>query len=175
MASGSLDLKSIIRDIPDFPKPGIIFKDITPLLKNGDAFHQAVDVMADHLKGLQLDLIVGVESRGFIFCPVLAYKLNVGFIPVRKKGKLPYKTESEAYSLEYGEAVVEMHQDAVEPGMRVAVVDDLLATGGTAAATARLVEKLGGEVLAINFLIELSFLKGREKLSKYAVSSVISY
>ena len=175
MASGSLDLKSIIRDIPDFPKPGIIFKDITPLLKNGDAFHQAVDVMADHLKGLQLDLIVGVESRGFIFCPVLAYKLNVGFIPVRKKGKLPYKTESEAYSLEYGEAVVEMHQDAIEPGMRVAVVDDLLATGGTAAATARLVEKLGGEVLAINFLIELSFLKGREKLSKYAVSSVISY
>ena len=139
MPSNSLDLKSIIRDIPDFPQKGILFKDITPLLQNAAAFHQAVDFMADQLKDLKLDLIAGVESRGFIFCPVIAYKLNVGFIPDRKKGKLPYKTTSEAYSLEYGEAVVEMHQDAVSKGQRVAIVDDLLATGGTAAATARLI------------------------------------
>jgi len=175
MPSHSLDLKNIIRDIPDFPKKGIMFKDITPLLKDAAAFHQAVDTMADKLKDLKLDLIAGVESRGFIFCPVLAYKLNVGFIPVRKKGKLPYKTTSEAYSLEYGEAVVEMHEDAVSKGQRVAIVDDLLATGGTAAATARLIEKLGGQVPAISFLIELSFLNGREKLAKYPVSSVITY
>ena len=175
MPSNSLDLKSIIRDIPDFPKKGIIFKDITPLLRDAEAFRQAVDIMADHFKHLKLDVIAGVESRGFIFCPVLAYKLGIGFIPVRKKGKLPYKTECESYSLEYGEAVVEMHQDAVSKGDRVAIVDDLLATGGTAAATARLIEKLGGQVQAISFLIELSFLNGREKLAKYPVSSVITY
>ncbi|MBP9864885.1 MAG: adenine phosphoribosyltransferase [Candidatus Omnitrophica bacterium] len=175
MPANSLDLKSIIRDIPDFPKKGILFKDITPLLKDAAAFHQAVDIMADKLKDLKLDLIAGVESRGFIFCPVLAYKLNVGFIPVRKKGKLPYKTTSESYSLEYGEAAVEIHEDAVSKGQRVAIVDDLLATGGTAAATARLIEKLGGVVPAISFLIELSFLNGREKLAKYPVSAVITY
>lgn len=175
MPSTPMDLKSIIRDVPDFPKKGIVFKDITPLLKDASAFHQAVDVMADHLKDLKLDLIAGVESRGFIFCPVLAYKLNLGFIPVRKKGKLPHKTEAESYSLEYGEAVVEIHQDAIHKGARVAIVDDLLATGGTAAATARLIEKLGGQVVAMSFLIELSFLNGREKLAKHPVSAVITY
>ncbi len=150
-------------------------KDITPLLKNARAFHQAIDILADHLSKQKIDLIVGIESRGFIFSPVLAYKLNVGFIPVRKKGKLPHKTEEESYSLEYGEAVLEIHQDAVARGARVAIVDDLLATGGTALAAAKLIEKLGGEVVCMGFLIELAFLNGREKLAKYPTSAVITY
>lgn len=170
-----MDLRTIIRDVPDFPKKGIVFKDITPLLKDPLAFRLAVDTLASKLENQKIDLLVGIESRGFIFSPVLAYKLNVGFVPVRKKGKLPHHTESEAYSLEYGEAVLEIHKDAVTPGMRVAIVDDLLATGGTAQAAVKLIEKLGGQVAAVGFLIELGFLKGREKLSKYSVSSVISY
>ena len=168
-------LKAAIRDVPDFPKKGIIFKDITPLLKDAAAFRQAVDTLAQKLAGQKIDVIVGIESRGFIFSPVLAYKLNVGFIPVRKKGKLPHHTEEESYSLEYGEAVLEIHKDALEKGARVAIVDDLLATGGTALAAARLIEKLGGQVASIGFLIELSFLEGRKKLAQYPVSSVITY
>ena len=168
-------LKTSIRDVPDFPKTGVLFKDITPLLKDSTAFHRVIDTMAEWLIPQKPDYIVGVESRGFIFSPVLAYKLNAGFIPVRKKGKLPHETEEVAYALEYGEAVLEIHRDAIPAGARVAIVDDLLATGGTALAAAHLVEKLGGNVVSVNFLIELSFLNGREKLSKYPVKSVITY
>lgn len=168
-------IQNIIRDIPDFPKKGILFKDITPLLKHPDAFRYAVDTIAEELSKKQIDFIVGIESRGFIFSPVLAYKLNVGFIPVRKKGKLPWQTEQVAYALEYGEAVLEIHKDAVEKGARVAIVDDLLATGGTALAAAHLVEKLGGRVTSISFLVELLFLNGRKKLSQYDVFSLIQY
>jgi len=168
-------LQSLIRDIPDFPKKGIIFKDITPLLQDAEAFRCAVDGLSQELQKKNIDFIVGIESRGFIFSPVLAYKLGVGFVPVRKKGKLPWETEQVAYTLEYGEAVLEIHQDAFKPGARVAVVDDLLATGGTAFAAAHLVEKLGAEVAIIAFLVELKFLNGREKLSQYDIFSLIQY
>jgi adenine phosphoribosyltransferase len=140
-----------------------------------EAFREAVDTMAAKLETKQLDYIVGIESRGFIFSPILAYKLGIGFVPVRKKGKLPFKTEQIAYSLEYGEAVLEIHVDALQPGARVAIVDDLLATGGTALAAAHLVEKLGGKVETISFLVELNFLNGREKLSRFNVFSLIQY
>lgn len=168
-------LKEIIRDIPDFPKKGIIFKDITPVLKHPRTFREAVDALAASLAEKKIDYIVGIESRGFIFSPVLAYKLNTGFVPVRKKGKLPHKTEQVAYALEYGEAVLEIHRDALPAGARVAIVDDLLATGGTALAAAHLVEKLGAEVAKMVFLVELNFLKGREKLSRYDVFSLVQY
>ena len=168
-------IQNIIRDIPDFPKKGILFKDITPLLRHPDAFRYAVDAISEALSKKELDLIVGIESRGFIFSPVLAYKLNVGFVPVRKKGKLPWQTEQVSYTLEYGEAVLEIHKDAIERGARVAIVDDLLATGGTAVAAAHLVEKLGGKVVHIAFLVELLFLNGRKKLSQYDVFSLIQY
>lgn len=169
------DLKKLIRDVPDFPKKGIIFKDITPILKDPKALEFAVDELAHLLCGAQPDQIVGIESRGFIFSPILAYKLKAGFIPVRKRGKLPAKTIRTAYSLEYGEAELEIHQDAIFKGMKVAVVDDLLATGGTSKAAIELVEKLGGKVVAVGFLVELGFLKGREKLSGYNVFSLIQY
>ncbi|HXV28173.1 MAG TPA: adenine phosphoribosyltransferase [bacterium] len=168
-------LQNLIRDVPDFPKKGILFKDITTLLKDPAAFHFAVDQLAKELKNKRIDFIVGIESRGFIFSPVLAYKLNAGFVPVRKQGKLPSHTEQVAYTLEYGEAVLEIHKDAFPKGARVAIVDDLLATGGTALATAHLVEKLGGTVESIVFLIELNFLNGREKLSRYNLFSLIHY
>ena len=169
------NLKALIRDIPDFPKKGIIFKDITPILKQPEALQFAVDEMADFLKDARPDPIVGIESRGFIFSPILAYKLKAGFVPIRKPGKLPAKTIKTSYQLEYGENELEIHHDAILQGMRVAVVDDLLATGGTAQAAIRLVEKLGGEVVAVAFLVELAFLKGRGKLSGYNVSSIIQY
>jgi len=169
------DIKSVIRDIPDFPKKGIIFKDITPMLKDPQTFNKAINALADYLREKKIDYLVGIESRGFIFSPVLAYQMGVGFIPVRKKGKLPYKTENISYTLEYGEAILEIHQDAIEKGSRVAIVDDLLATGGTALAAAHLVEKLGGSVESIAFIIELGFLKGKEKLSAYDVFSLIQY
>ena len=169
------NLKALIRDIPDFPKKGIIFKDITPILKQPEALQFAADEMADLLRDSRPDQIVGIESRGFIFGPILAYKLKAGFVPIRKPGKLPAKTIRTAYQLEYGENELEIHQDAILQGMRVAVVDDLLATGGTAGAAIRLVEKLGGEVVAVAFLVELTFLKGRGKLSGYNVSSIIQY
>lgn len=168
-------LRSMVRDVPDFPKKGILFKDITPLLKDPQALQFAADELTARLEETAPDQIVGIESRGFIFSPILAYKLKAGFIPVRKKGKLPSLTLRTSYQLEYGEAELEIHQDAILKGMRVAVVDDLLATGGTARAAVDLVEKLGGKVVGIAFLVELTFLKGREKLSGYPVFSLIQY
>ncbi len=170
-----IEIKKVIRDVPDFPKKGILFKDITPLLKHPELFRKVIDTMANALQDKKIDYIVGIESRGFIFSPILAYKLKAGFVPVRKKGKLPHKTEEVAYDLEYGQAVLEIHQDALPKGSQVAIVDDLLATGGTALAAAQLVEKLGGNVQKIAFLVELLFLKGREKLNRYDVFSVIQY
>ncbi|MBI3313537.1 MAG: adenine phosphoribosyltransferase [Candidatus Omnitrophica bacterium] len=168
-------LKSIVRDIPDFPKKGIVFKDITPLLKHPQGFRYCVDALMNHLRAKKVDYVIGIESRGFIFSPILAYNLNVGFVPVRKQGKLPSRTHRMAYALEYGEAVLEIHQDAIHEGSRVAIVDDLLATGGTALAASHLVEKLGGKVVSIDFLIELEFLKGRDKLAGYDVFSILKY
>jgi len=169
------DLREIIRDIPDFPKKGIIFKDITPVLKNADAFRYVVDLFASEMQSKRIDFIAGIESRGFIFSPVLAYQLNTGFIPVRKKGKLPAETEAMSYDLEYGQAVLEIHRDAFPKGARVVIIDDLLATGGTALAAAKLIEKLGGTVEKVAFLVELLFLEGRKKLAKYDVFSIVQY
>lgn len=168
-------MKSLIRDVPDFPKKGILFKDITPILKSPEALQFAVDELTELLGEMGPDQIVGIESRGFIFSPILAYKLKAGFVPVRKKGKLPWQTIRASYQLEYGESELEIHKDAVFDGVKVAVVDDLLATGGTAKAAIQLVEKLGGKVVAVAFLVELTFLKGREKLSDYPVFSLIQY
>lgn len=165
----------MVRDVPDFPKKGILFKDITPILKDSKALAFATDELTSCLEETRPDLIVGIESRGFIFSPILAYKLKAGFIPVRKKGKLPWETIRASYELEYGSSELEIHQDAVFQGARVAVVDDLLATGGTARAAIQLVEKLGGEVVGVAFLVELAFLKGREKLPGYPVFSLIQY
>ena len=173
--NSSNHLKSLIRNIPDFPKKGILFKDITPLLKNPEALQFAVDELAELLEGTHPEQIVGIESRGFIFSPILAYKLKAGFIPVRKGGKLPAETIRASYELEYGSSELEIHQDAILEGMRVAVVDDLLATGGTSQAAIQLVEKLGGKVVAVAFLVELAFLRGREKLAGYDVFSLIQY
>ncbi len=169
------DLKKIIRDIPDFPKPGIIFKDITPVLKNAAAFNYALNVMQKVLDKYNFDYIAGIESRGFIFGAALAEKINRGFIPIRKPGKLPYKSFQEEYTLEYGTNMLEIHQDAVSTGDAVAVVDDLLATGGTALAANRLIERCGGRVAVDLFLIELSFLKGRALLKDVQTETIISY
>ena len=162
-----MDLLTFIRDIPDFPKPGIIFKDITPLLNNPEAFKASIEQLASRYAGTRIDKIVGIEARGFIFAGALAYRLGTGMVPVRKKGKLPYKTLSETYELEYGTDTMEMHEDAIKPGDHVLVLDDLIATGGTLAATCRLVEKLGGSIVEVAILIELSFLNGREKVKEY--------
>jgi adenine phosphoribosyltransferase len=164
-----------IRDVPNFPKEGILFKDITTLLKDAAAFRQAVDLMAATYRRKDVDLVVGVESRGFIFGGALAYLLDAGFVPVRKEGKLPGQKISESYALEYGSAVLEIHKDAIKPGQAVVIVDDLLATGGTARATARLVQQLQGRVVGISFLIELQFLKGAENLSEYKVVSHLKF
>ena len=163
-----------IRNIPDFPKPGIQFKDVTPLIGNGPAFRACVDLLAEHARSSGAELIVGIESRGFIFGAALADRLGLGFVPVRKPGKLPYKTTKETYSLEYGTDALEMHEDAVE-GRRCLIVDDLLATGGTAAATARLVERCRGRVEGFLFVIELAFLKGRERLGTRRTDAIITY
>ncbi|HYM49737.1 MAG TPA: adenine phosphoribosyltransferase [Candidatus Limnocylindrales bacterium] len=168
-------LREKIRDVPNFPKEGILFKDITTLLKDRDAFRQVVDMMAHTYRQRQVDLVVGVESRGFIFGGALAYELHAGFVPVRKEGKLPSHKISESYALEYGSAVLEIHKDAIRPGQAVVIVDDLLATGGTARATARLVQQLGGDVVGISFLIELKFLKGAETLKEYPVVSHLQF
>jgi adenine phosphoribosyltransferase len=168
-------LKSHIRDVPDFPKPGIVFKDITPLLSAPEAFRTAVDLLVEHYRPMKLDTVVAVESRGFIFGSVLAHSLGLPLSIVRKPGKLPWKTHSVEYTLEYGTDKLEIHQDALEKGHRVAVIDDLLATGGTAAATAQLCSRLGAEVLDCGFVIELSFLGGREKISPTRCFSLISY
>jgi len=170
-----MDLRSLIRDVPDFPKPGIVFKDITTLTKNPDGFRQAVDEMTALYEGREVNVVVGVESRGFIFGGAVAYLLGAGFVPARKPGKLPAGAISAEYELEYGTDKLEMHQDAIEKGQNVLIVDDLLATGGTAAATVKLVEKLGGNIIGIVFLIDLTFLGGREKLADYEVSSLIEY
>ena len=170
-----MNLEEKIRNVQDFPKPGIGFKDITTLLKDGEALREAIDRMADNLKDKKVDLIVGPEARGFIFATPLAYKLGVGFVPVRKPGKLPSEVVSYEYELEYGTDVLEIHKDAIYEGCRVAIVDDLLATGGTISAVTSLVEKLGGEVVGLEFLIELDFLEGRKKLSKYDVNSLVHY
>jgi adenine phosphoribosyltransferase len=170
-----MDLAKIIRDVPDFPEKGIIFKDITTLLKDKDALKYVIDVMVERYRDKQIDKIVGIESRGFIFGGAVAYLLECGFVPARKPGKLPAEKISESYSLEYGTNTLEIHTDAIEAGERVLIIDDLLATGGTAAAVAKMVEQLKGDVVAIEFLIELEFLNGREKVKEYNVNSYIRY
>ena len=170
-----MDFKQTIREIKDFPKEGIDFKDITTLMQNGEAFKYTIDQFVNELKDQNIDIIVGPEARGFLMGTPVAYALGVGFVPVRKPGKLPYETESYEYGLEYGTDVLEIHKDAIKPGQRVAIVDDLLATGGTMEAAAKLIEKLGGEVVSMQFLIELESLEGREKLSKYNVNSLLQY
>ncbi|HEV2178295.1 MAG TPA: adenine phosphoribosyltransferase [Terriglobia bacterium] len=169
------DLKKLIREVPDFPKPGILFYDITTLLKNPVGLHGAVDLLANHYVGRKIDRVIGIEARGFIFAPMVAYRLNAGFVPVRKPTKLPAATARATYHLEYGEDALEIHRDAIGAGEHVLIIDDLLATGGTAAAVAGLVESLGGEVAGLGFLIELEFLKGRDKLTKYDLHSVLKY
>ena len=169
------ELEEYIRDVPDFPKKGIVFKDITTLLKDNDALKRAVDEMYEIVKDMEIDKVIGVESRGFIFSPLLAYKLNAGFVPVRKPGKLPADVISETYELEYGTDKLEIHKDAINEGDNVLIVDDLIATGGTAKAVCRMVERLGGKIVGLEFLIELTFLKGREKLKEYNVFSIIKY
>lgn len=169
------DLMSRIRDIPDFPKPGILFKDISPLLQDPDALPRAVDLLAEPFVDQSIDMVMGIESRGFLFGPAVACRLGAGFAPVRKRGKLPAETWAEEYILEYGTDAVEIHKDAVEKGMKVLVVDDLIATGGTAGATVSLLEKCGAQVDGISFLIELSALDGRSKLGSHKVHSVIRY
>ena len=168
-------IRQAIRDIPNFPKPGIIFKDITPLLGNGRLFKQTIDLLADRYRPQEVDIILGIESRGFIIGAALAYRLEAGFCIVRKPGKLPYETHRASYFLEYGSDTLEVHRDALQPNARVLIVDDLLATGGTASAAAELVQKLGGRVVECAFVIELSFLKGREKLKPHGVFSLIQY
>ena len=170
-----MEFEKLIRDVPDFPKKGIMFKDITTLLQDGEAFRQAMNQIMKKYLDARIDKVVGIEARGFILGGVLAYKLGCGFVPARKPGKLPAKTIREEYTLEYGSNALEIHQDGIRKGERVLIVDDLLATGGTALATARLVEKLGGEVVAIQFLVELGFLNGREKLLQYPLHSLIAY
>jgi adenine phosphoribosyltransferase len=169
------ELEGAIRNIPDFPKPGIQFKDITPVLADARLFSASIDLLIDGFKPGSVDAVVGIDARGFIFAAAAAVRLEAGFVPVRKKGKLPYRTHEQEYELEYGTAAIAMHVDALKPGSRVLLIDDLLATGGTAAAAAALVQKLGAEILEISFLIELSFLHGREKLTQYPVRSLVVY
>lgn len=168
-------VEDYVRSIPDFPEPGIIFRDVTTILQDPDGLHLAIDGILDSLKDVDFDVVVGPESRGFIFGVPVAYTMHKGFVPVRKKGKLPCETISMEYDLEYGSAVIEMHKDSIKPGQKVVLVDDLIATGGTIEAAAQLVEELGGQVVKIIFLMELAGLKGRERLAKYDVASVICY
>ena len=170
-----MELEKFIRDVPDFPEKGIIFKDITTLLKDKNAFKYVVDLMVKKYADKNIDKIVAIESRGFIFGGVVAYHLGCGFVPARKPGKLPAETIKEEYTLEYGTDSLEMHTDAIEPGERVLIIDDLLATGGTALAVAKLVERLKGNLIGIEFLIELDFLKGRDKLTGYNINSYLRY
>jgi adenine phosphoribosyltransferase len=169
------DLKALIREVPDFPKPGINFYDITTLLKHPQGLRQTVDALAAQFSGVQVDTVIGVEARGFIFAPALAYHMNAGFVPVRKPRKLPAECASISYDLEYGQDTLEIHRDAVGAGHRVLIADDLLATGGTAKAVVDLVEQLGGEVVGLVFVVELEFLPGRERLAGYDVRSLIKY
>ena len=168
-------LRSAIRDVPDFPKPGILFKDITPILADGQLFRLSIEAFLQSTRPLGIDKVVGIDARGFLFGAAVAYELGVGFVPVRKKGKLPFKCQSAAYTLEYGEAVVEMHIDALRPGERVVLIDDLLATGGTAAAAVKLIDKMGAELVQAQFLIELSFLDGRKNLPATDVQAFLTF
>ncbi|MFN8008465.1 MAG: adenine phosphoribosyltransferase [Terriglobia bacterium] len=167
--------KQLIRNVPDFPKKGILFYDITTLLKDGQALHDILDLLTARYRNQGINLVVGVESRGFIFAPALAYQLGAGFVPVRKPGKLPAETLKASYELEYGTDSLEIHKDAIQPGQRVLIVDDLLATGGTAAAVTRLVQQMGGKVAGVAFLVELEFLEGRKKLPGVEVFSLLQY
>jgi adenine phosphoribosyltransferase len=168
-------LRAKIREIPDFPKPGILFYDITTLLREPDSFRESIQLMLEPFKGEAVDIVVGMESRGFIFSAPMAYEMNAGLVPVRKLGKLPAETISAEYALEYGSNTLEIHRDAIQPGQRVLIVDDLLATGGTVAGTIDLVERLKGEIVGLAFLVELEFLHGRERLGDRRVTSVIRY
>lgn len=170
-----MKLETWIRDVPDFPKPGVVFKDITPLLRDGKAFSQAIDLMIEPFEGKKIDVVVGIESRGFIFAAPIAQRLKAGFAPARKLKKLPWQTIRASYELEYGTDSIEMHRDAVKNGQKVLLVDDLLATGGTMKACCELIEKLGGELIGCSFLIELLALNGRQKLGKRPLHSVIQY
>lgn len=170
-----MDLKSMIRDVPDFPKEGIVFKDITTILHNPEGLKVSIEMMQESLKGLEFDYIIGPESRGFIFGVPIAYNLYKGFIPIRKAGKLPYKTASKEYALEYGTATIEIHRDAIKPGDRVVIIDDLLATGGTSKAMIELIEELGGVIVKLVYLIELEFLPGRDVIGDYAIDVMIKY
>ena len=169
------DLRAKIREVPDFPKPGILFYDITTLLKEPGAFRDVIDRMADPVKDANIDLVVGMESRGFIFAAPLAYQLGAGFVPVRKLGKLPAETIEVEYDLEYGTATLEVHRDAISQGKRVLIVDDLLATGGTVLGTIELVKRLGGEIAGLSFMVELTALHGRDQLSEYAIHTLLTY
>ncbi|CAN5230323.1 adenine phosphoribosyltransferase [soil metagenome] len=176
MASATLEkLHQSIRDVPDFPKPGIIFKDITPLLCDGPLFRSAIDLFLERCRAQEIDKVVCIDARGFLFGSAVAYELGLGLVPIRKRGKLPYKTERAAYTLEYGEAEMEMHIDSVQPGERIVLIDDLLATGGTSASAVALIEKVGGVLVEAQFLIELEFLRGREKLEPASVVSFLKY
>src|SRR3954469_25884590 len=176
MASGIVEkLRAAVRDVPDFPKKGIVFKDITPILNDPVLFRASIDLFLDRCRTLQIDRIVGIDARGFLFGSAVAYELGVGFVPIRKRGRLPYKTELASYTLEYGEAEMEMHVDAIARGERVILVDDLLATGGTSASAATLIKKMGGELVEAQFLIELDFLHGRKKLDPTPVVSFLRY
>jgi adenine phosphoribosyltransferase len=168
-------IKELIRDVPDFPMDGVLFYDITPVLQNPRAFREVVLIMAEKVHNMKPDVIVGVESRGFVLGAPVALELGLGFVPVRKMGKLPAETVRAEYSLEYGTNIVEMHKDAIEPGQRVVIVDDLLATGGTAAASTQLIEELGGTVAGLVFLVELSFLNGRDRLRGYQIETIVGY
>ena len=168
-------LEEYVRSIPDFPEPGIIFRDVTSILQDADGLRLAIDSMQECLKGVDVDVIMGAESRGFIFGMPIAYNLHKPFVPIRKAGKLPCETISQSYELEYGEATIEIHKDSIRPGQKVVLVDDLIATGGTIEAAAHLVERLGGEVVKMIFVMELAGLKGRERLSKYDIDSAIIY
>jgi adenine phosphoribosyltransferase len=168
-------LRDAVRDVPDFPKKGIVFKDITPLLSDSGLFRASIDLFLERCRGREVDKIVGIDARGFVFGSAVAYELGTGFVPIRKRGKLPYRTDTAKYSLEYGEAEMEMHTDAIRKGERVVLVDDLLATGGTSAAAAILIRKAGGRLLEAQFLIELEFLKGRKRLEPTPVTSFLTY
>ncbi|MEY2589553.1 MAG: adenine phosphoribosyltransferase [Acidimicrobiaceae bacterium] len=175
MRPSAEELKGRIRDIPDFPRPGVVFKDITPLLADARSFRASIDGLVEAHAAAGVDLVLGIEARGFVFAAPVADRLGAGFVPVRKAGKLPWELEREEYELEYGTDLLEIHRDAISPGQRVLVVDDVLATGGTAAATIRLVERLGGTVVGLEFVIELAFLGGRAKLAAHPVHSLLIY
>ncbi|HTL03858.1 MAG TPA: adenine phosphoribosyltransferase [Vicinamibacterales bacterium] len=168
-------LKKLIREVPDFPKPGILFYDITTLLRDGPGFHEVIDALKEHYLGTGVDMVIGIEARGFIFAPALAYALGAGFVPVRKPKKLPSDRVAVSYQLEYGTDSLEIHKGAIENGHRVLIVDDLLATGGTAAAVTKLVEQVGGKIVGLGFVVELTFLKGRAKLAGRDVFSMLQY